>query len=398
MHDVGITASLSLSLPDTELLIDTPHWRALIKAEIQNSKSKLDEMAKKQTRQCENQAKRKQAREYLRDKKDPSKFCGNMHSSQAPKELVQGMPVGILRINQGPTETTDELIKRIQEEVPSAEVQRAEDEVALLILAIPEAKASEGAALMMKAQQMWRWRTALRTPQRLMEVLRILCLQRSQSNPEESTLRQMAQDAVDILWEEQEGHRHAMTIGNAGGQHRGECSWWAQGPRCLEQIQEWKQWVQQCHVSSDSEVSECVTFADGILSVRVEGGQQLLKMAMDNGNFLETITDEPSKAEPRVQVEPPQHAEEKPEDRSQMACAFTECRIWHGPPGALEVVYVQVKRLLDWEALVLITQNSGRGSINGNIVGEQEVQTNEHAQTPKGTPRRTDSVGHCKAQ
>jgi vacuolar-type H+-ATPase subunit F/Vma7 len=85
-----------------------------------------------------------------------------MQSSQAQKEFVQGMPVGILWINQGPTEATDELIKRIQREVPSAEVQRAEGEVAL-ILAVPEAKANEGAALMKKAQRLWRWRIALRT-------------------------------------------------------------------------------------------------------------------------------------------------------------------------------------------------------------------------------------------
>jgi hypothetical protein len=273
MHDLGITASLSLSLPDKELIIDTPQWRTLLKAEIQNSKNKLDNMAKKQTRQCENQAKRKEAREYLRDKKGPSKFCGNMLSSQAPKELVQGMPVGIPWINRGPTETTDELIRRIQREVPSAEVQCAEGEVALLILAVPEAKANEGAALMKKAQRLWRWRTALRNPQRLLDVLRSLCLQRGLINPEELPLRQMAHDAVDILWEGQAGHQHVMTIGNAGSQHRGECSWWAQGPGCLEQIQERQQWVQQCHLSSDSEVSECVTFADGKLSVRVEGGQ-----------------------------------------------------------------------------------------------------------------------------
>jgi hypothetical protein len=54
MHDLGITASLSLSLPDKDLLIDTPQWRALLKAEIQQGKDKLDEMAKKQTCQCEN--------------------------------------------------------------------------------------------------------------------------------------------------------------------------------------------------------------------------------------------------------------------------------------------------------------------------------------------------------
>jgi hypothetical protein len=129
---------------------------------------------------------------------------------------------------------------------------------------------------------------SLLAPKELVHVLRSLCLQRGQSNPEELTLRQMAKDAVDILWEGQAGHQHVMTIGNAGSHHRGECSWWAQGHRCLEQIQVWQQWVQHCHLSSDSEVPECVTFADGILSVRVEGGQQLLRMAMDNGNFLET--------------------------------------------------------------------------------------------------------------
>ena len=123
-------------------------------------------MVKKQTRQCEHQAKRQEAREYLRDKKGPSKFCGNMQSSQVPKELVLGLPVGILWINQGPLETTKELTTRIQEEVPSAEIQRTEGEVALLILAVPEARANEGAALMKKAQRLWRWRAALRTPQR----------------------------------------------------------------------------------------------------------------------------------------------------------------------------------------------------------------------------------------
>ena len=92
-----------------------------------------------------------------------------MQSSQAPKELVRGMPVSILWINQGPTETTDKLIRRIQREVPSAEVQRAEVKVALLILAVLEAKANEGATLLKKAQRLWRWPTALRTPQRLLD-------------------------------------------------------------------------------------------------------------------------------------------------------------------------------------------------------------------------------------
>ena len=100
MHDLGITTSRNLSLQDQELLLDAPEWRAMLQADIQRSKNQLDSMAKKQTRRCEHQAKRQEAREYLRDKKGPSKFCGNTHSLQMPKELVLGIPVGIMWINQ----------------------------------------------------------------------------------------------------------------------------------------------------------------------------------------------------------------------------------------------------------------------------------------------------------
>ena len=88
-------------------------------------------MAKKQTWQCEKQAKRKEAREYLRDKKGPSKFCGNTHSTQAPKESVLDMPVGVMLVNQQPTAESKEIVKRIYDEVPSAQIHQAEGEVAL---------------------------------------------------------------------------------------------------------------------------------------------------------------------------------------------------------------------------------------------------------------------------
>ena len=89
MHDLGITASLNLSWQDKELLIDTPQWRALLKAEIQNSRNRLNNMAQRQTRQCKYQVKQREAKEYLRDKKGPCKFYGNTLSLQTPKELVQ---------------------------------------------------------------------------------------------------------------------------------------------------------------------------------------------------------------------------------------------------------------------------------------------------------------------
>ena len=79
--------------------------------------------------------------------------------------------------------------------------------------------------------------------------------------------------------------------------------------------------------------------------------------------------------------------------RFRKACPFTEYKIWHGPPGTFEVVYVQVKQLLDWKALELITQDSRMGSIYGNAGGEQEVQTNEHAQTPEDPPQNERQRG-----
>ena len=103
-----------------------------------------------------------------------------------------------------------------------------------------------------------------------------------------------------------------MTIGNAGSKHREECSWWGQGPKCLEQLQEWKQWVQYCHASGDSKSPECITVADGMLSIRAESGQQLLKLDMGTGNVLETTTDKPVKAEPRTQVETSCHDRPSP--------------------------------------------------------------------------------------
>ena len=65
--------------------------------------------------------------------------------------------------------------------------------------------------------------------------------------------------------------------------------------------QSFQQWIKHCHLSGDSETSECITFVDGKLCVRVEGGQQLLTLTMDKGDFAETKLDEPLRAEPTAQ-------------------------------------------------------------------------------------------------
>ncbi len=146
MHDLEINALSNWSLQDKELLTETQQWKALLKVEIQSNKNQLDALVKKQTWQCEKQAKRKEAREYLRDKKGPSKFCGNTHSVQAPKELVLDMPIGVMWINRQPTAESQEIVKRICDEVPSVQMYKAEGEVAILALTILEEQTSEGAS------------------------------------------------------------------------------------------------------------------------------------------------------------------------------------------------------------------------------------------------------------
>ena len=188
-----------------------------------------------------------------------------------------------------------------------------------------------------------------------------------------------------------------MTIGNAGSQHRGEYSWWAQGPGCLDQIQEWQTWVQDSHTSSDSEPSTCITCEDSKLSLRVEGGLQLFSIAMHDGSLSDTQPEEPNKGEPITQ-ERPQHAQEASENKPRSACPFTKSETWHGFPGTLEVAYIQVKQPLDWETLARIARDSGGGLTTG-VHGEGPgVQMTECPQTPQGLPPRDRPGGKCRAQ
>ena len=173
MYDLGLTTPLRLPLQDKEILVDTPLWRALLRAEIQNIKKKLDKIAKKQTRKCEIQAKQREAREYMRDKKGPSKFCGKMQSTMSRDQLVYDMPRGILLINQVETGSNNQILKKIRDAIPTAEIQRSTDTaVTILILTISEANIGDGDAWIARVQMAWKWKTALRTPQRFLEILR----------------------------------------------------------------------------------------------------------------------------------------------------------------------------------------------------------------------------------
>ena len=74
MYDLGLTAPLRMSQHEKEAMVDTVQWKTLLKAEIQSCTNKIDNMAKHQTRKCELQAKRQEARDDLREERSWRSF------------------------------------------------------------------------------------------------------------------------------------------------------------------------------------------------------------------------------------------------------------------------------------------------------------------------------------
>jgi hypothetical protein len=237
-------------------------------------------------------------------------FCGNTHSLQMPKELVLGMPMGVLWINQDPTTTEEAMEKKVREAVPLVRLQWSQAEVALLFLATTEEQAQEFETKLAIARKAWKWRNAVREPQRLLSMLRSLCLQRQQSSPTEPLVRELAQEVVSILWEAQEGYQHDMTIGNGGSHHREERSWWAQGPGCFERISEWERWIQQDHSLTIEGMVEGVTFKNGRICVRVDDAQPPFQICIQDGRMTSGDTGKPSQVQPLAHVNPGQLAKE----------------------------------------------------------------------------------------
>jgi hypothetical protein len=207
------------------------------------------------------------------------------------------------------------------------------------------------------------------------------------------------------MYEGQAGHQHAMTIGNAGSQHREERSWWAQGPTCLKQLQEWKQWVQHCHTTGDSNAPACITIANGLLSMKAEGGQRLFKLDMGTGNVLESTSDEPVKTEPRAQDETLHHEGAKQENRSQETWPFTECKTWHDSSANRDFTpfCVTTKRSDPQSLRARKSQslwsprarrsNDGNWSVSAHTAGVSRINTTVRTQTWT-YPSSSNSIPH----
>jgi hypothetical protein len=133
----------------------------------------------------------------------------------------------------------------------------------------------------------------------------------------------------------------------------------------------------ECHSSNIDEDFECVTFTDGTICVEIQGEQRLLKIAMDNGNLVDTRLTESSKMEPTAETEFSPQGDERLEKRVQKPYPFAKGKTRHGPQDAIEVVYAQVNGLLDWEALARITQSLSICSTHRRVIMDQGAWCDE---------------------
>ena len=147
-----------------------------------------------------------------------------------------------------------------------------------------------------------------------------------------------------------------MTIGNGGSRHREERSWWAQGPGCADRIGEWECWIQQDHSSAIEKMLEGVTFKNGRISVKIDDAQPPFQISMQDGRGASDHTVESSPVKPLAHVNSARHEKENLETTIRKTYPSAGSEIWHGPPGAIKVMYDQVHKPLDWEALAVTTK------------------------------------------
>ena len=81
-----------------------------------------------------------------------------------------------------------------------------------------------------------------------------------------------------------------------------------------------------------------------MICVEIRGEKQILRIAMDNGDWVDAKINEPSRREPIAETEDSRQGDKSLDKKIQKPYPFSKGKVWHGPPGTLEVVYAQGKR------------------------------------------------------
>ena len=139
-----------------------------------------------------------------------------------------------------------------------------------------------------------------------------------------------------------------------------------------------------------------------MICVEIKGEQRILKIAMDKGDWVDTKINEPARREPIAETEDSRQGDKSLDKKIQKPYPFSKGKVWHGPPGTLEVVYAQVKGLLDWEALALTTKSLNTRSTNRRVImgqgawcDEEQTMAWERYMQTEGLSQHV-SCQHCK--
>jgi hypothetical protein len=128
----------------------------------------------------------------------------------------------------------------------------------------------------------------------------------------------------------------------------------------------------------------------------------MLKIAMDNGDWVDIKINESSRREPIAETEASRQGDKSLDKKIQKPYPFSKGKVCHGLPGTLEVVYVQVKGLLDWEALALITKSLNTSLTSRRIIMDQGAWSDEEQTMAWERYMQTEGLSqhvscqHCK--
>ena len=140
-----------------------------------------------------------------------------------------------------------------------------------------------------------------------------------------------------------------------------------------------------------------------MICVEIKGEQQKLKIDMDNGERVDTNTNESSRREPIAETEASRQGDESLDKKTQKPCPFSKGKVWHRLPGTLEVVYAQVKGLLDWEELARITKSLNTSLTSRRIIMDQGAWSDEEQTMAWERYMQTEGLSqhvgcqHCKS-
>ena len=113
-----------------------------------------------------------------------------------------------------------------------------------------------------------------------------------------------------------------------------------------------------------------IMITDCNINMVFEGNQRVCKISLDHGTFSETKANESSISESALKSKEIDECEDQHEGQLQENCPVTGFRIWDGRQGEVELVYLRVNKLLEWEQLALLTGSS-----------DAEIQTDYAAET-----------------